>query len=348
MKNLYIADIKSRNINGTSQGHYFSIAENYCDIFKDSCNVFVTGGPVYSKKFRNIFKLRYDTFESSSTLKNKLKIIRNMFDLFYGKRKNDIIVIQSSASATALLGIVLFKSRRCKTYMIQYNTELVSSYIKRLLYTLAKAKIDGIICPSKKIGEIYGLPYCVVPDYIYIGTKAVNNISFENKKYDFSVLGLVCRDKGGIDVAKKFKETNYKILIAGKPENDEIKNEMQNICKDSPNITLKLDYLSEKEYDQSIKESKYCILNYSGAYSEHSSGVVFDILFKSIPIIGRQCKYLNFIKEYNLGILFDDITNFNPNSTMDSHKYQQYLCNISSYREKHKEYISHLKEFLNI
>ena len=349
MKTLYIADIKSQSINGASEGHYFPVAANYYTIFKNSCKTLIAGGPIYATKFAtNTYLLKYNTNEQDSIIKNKIKIFRNMMDLFSHKNENYIIIIQSSAVATALIGIALFKRSQSRIYMIQYNTECINSYFKRILFNIAKNKIDGIICPSKEIGEAYGIPFCVVPDYIYTNNKPTVFIPFTEKLYDFSVLGLICEDKGVIDVAKKFKNTKYKVLIAGKPQNENIKKELINICKNSPNIILKFSYLSEEEYDSSIKNSKYCILNYQGAYSEHSSGVVYDILFKGVPVIGRKCKYLNFIEKNNLGIIYDDIQNLNPDTILEPAKYDFFLHEITIYYQKHNKYISELKKFINI
>lgn len=42
-----------------------------------------------------------------------------------------------------------------------------------------------------------------------------------------------------------------------------------------------------------LEASKYAILNYSGEYSNRSSGVVFDTLFNGVPVIGKKCQYLS-------------------------------------------------------
>ncbi len=348
MKTLYIADVRSMNSNGTSRGHYFPVAENYYNIFKDSCKVYITGGPVYKNRFNEIYTLPYDTFENSSIFINKIKILKNMIELFKKKSENDIIIIQSSAVATALIGIFLFKHSKCKVYTIQYNTECTNSFTKKIIFKLASYKISGIICPDKTIGEAYKRPYCIVPDYIYTGNRTKNTLSFSERKYDFSLLGLICKDKGVTEVAQKLKNTPYQILIAGKPQSEEIRKELTEICKNASNIELKLEYLSDNEYDTAIKNSKYCILNYSGAYSEHSSGVVFDIIFRGTPVIGRKCKYLKFISDYKIGITFDYLDDFNPNELLTPAVHQKFTENIKNYYSVHKEYILSLKQYLNL
>ena len=303
---------------------------------------------MYTQRFNNLYQLKYNTSEKHSTIKNKIRIMCNMKQLFTHKDKNDIIIVQSSATATALIGIFLFKWNKSTVYTIQYNTECVNSFLKRTLFNLAKRKINGIICPSKEIGEAYGIPYCVVPDYIYTPSESQSQDANLQKKYDFSTLGIICKDKGTPAMAKRLKNTSYRVLIAGKPQNEDIKLEMEDICRDSPNITLYLNYLPENEYKRAIQESRYCILNYSGAYSEHSSGVVFDLLYQNIPIIARRCRFLQFIEDYQLGYLYNDIKDFNFKITEDKDRYQAFIENIKSYQKKQMDYILKLGYFLKI
>ena len=66
--------------------------------------------------------------------------------------------------------ILLFFHKKSKLFFIQYSLEGLRNRIGRIFFRLAKHKIDGIICPNEDVGNGYGLPYCVVPDYIYTGT----------------------------------------------------------------------------------------------------------------------------------------------------------------------------------
>ena len=260
---------------------------------------------------------------------------------------DDIIIMQSSAVATAYIGVALFKRPGTKLYMVQYNIEGLNTLLKRFLYSLAIKKIDGIICPQKRVGEAYRKPYCVVSDYIYTGMKKKEDIPYERKRYDFCVIGLISKDKGVLEVAECLKGTNYHVLIAGLPQSDEIRQALQKICSEAENIDLKLYYLSEDDYKKSILVSRYCILNYSGAYSKHSSGVVFDIIFRGIPVIGRDCEAMSFIKEYGLGEIITDFNDFDPSSVLDKKKYETYQVNIQRYFELHRQYISDIKDFVS-
>lgn len=50
MKRLILADVKSLNIKGKSIGHYFTLAQNYIDLFGDYCQVKIAGGPIYKTR----------------------------------------------------------------------------------------------------------------------------------------------------------------------------------------------------------------------------------------------------------------------------------------------------------
>lgn len=329
-RRVIIADIRSMTVDGKAVGHYFSVAANYLDIFQKSCDVMVAGGPVFEQKFSDLIRLPYDTDEKLSVTENKKRVFCNIRQLFT-ECANDIIVLQCSAVATAYLGIFLYKPSTCKVFLIQYNTLGIDSFLKKTLFCLAKNKIDGIVCPNDAIGSAYGLPYCVVPDYIYTGEGLCADGSFESKKNDFGMFGLIVPDKGIIEAARFFAGSEYSVKIAGYPQDEQVKKELLDICRKGENIELNLGYLSEEEYISGIKNSRYCILNYSGAYSEHSSGVVFDILFNGVPVIGKKCRSLEFIEKNNIGLIYDDISDVRFETIMNPQVYETYLRNIEKY-----------------
>lgn len=346
-KTIIIADVRSFNVEGKAVGHYFTVASNYVDMFSDRCNVLVAGGPLYEKKFSNILRLDYDTSDVVAMLVNKKRVLSNIRQLFKVGNESTV-VLQCSAVATVYLGIVLFKPKNCRLYMIQYNTLGLDSIVKKFLYTLAKRKISGTICPQKEIGKAYGRPYCIVPDYIYTSKSEARKIPYAQKEYDFGMVGIIARDKGIIEAAQKLRNTKYRVLIAGFPQTPEIEQELREVCKNASNIELNLNYLSESEYQNSIYKSRYCILNYSGAYSEHSSGVVFDILFSGVPVIGRKCKSLDFISTNRLGYIFDDIEEWDPELVMSKEFYLTYQENINQYYKQHEIFKENLAAFLDI
>lgn len=345
---VLIIDPASYSINGTSRGHYLAVANNLYNVLKKTFDVKIVGGSIYKSKFENDFiLLKHNASNGYNTMRNKIYIllnIRQLFKLING----DTIIWQSSSVVTSYIGIWLFGSRSCKLFMIQYNTKSISSFGTRLLYKMVKHKISGVICTLDKIGQAYALPFCVTPDYIYNNEEKTREIiPYIEREYDFCMVGIICDDKGVVEVAEKMRNTNFKVIIAGKPETVQITDKLHEICDKSHNISMKLEYISDEEYDYYIRNSRYCILNYKAAYSEHTSGVVYDVLFRGTPIIGSNCKAFYFVEKYKVGNIFKTLELWNPDDVLTPILYDEYLENIKSYYLVHKKYAQNLCEFIN-
>lgn len=347
MSRVIIADVKSHVQGDTFRGHGRAVAEHYLNVFRGTADVHVAGGPVYRRFFEDVVPLPFNSEEASSPLKNKWRVMRNLFSLFCQCRK-DTIIIQSCAVVTAFLGIALFKRKETRVFMIQYDRDGVSSRLKRFLFRLAKPKISGIICPNIDVGEAYGLPYCVVPDYIYTEEASQEGfVPYAQRQYDFCMLGLIWRSKGFVEAARLLAGTPYKVLIAGMPSQEEgLREELKEICDAAENVELHMRYLAADEYDAYIRQSRYCILNYSECYSQKSSGVVFDFLFRGVPVIGSKCRTLRFIEENAIGRTYDDIRDFRPNEVLQETIHQNFLKALQTYYQKHLEYRNQLIHFV--
>ena len=72
-KRIIVADICSMVIDGNAVGHYFTVAQNYLDLFKSACNVKIAGGPVYKDKFKeeDLLWLDYNAESNCSSIENK-------------------------------------------------------------------------------------------------------------------------------------------------------------------------------------------------------------------------------------------------------------------------------------
>lgn len=344
---IIIADILSNTINGKQTGHYFALARNYLEIFGDGCKV--AGGPVYKSAFqeKELIVLPYNNIDDDSVLRIRLRTFANARRLF-NDANGDIIVLQQCTTITTFLCVLLFYRQRArsKLFFIQYNKSGLRQWVGRLLFNLVKNKIDGIICPNEGVGESYGLPYCVVPDYIYTGSNTTQTIGYSSKPYDFCMIGRISEEKGIIEAARRFARTPYKVLIAGRPNTEELGSKLQGICDGASNIILKMDFLSDEDFSLCLENSKYAILNYQGEYSQRSSGVVYDTLFAGVPVVGCKCKALNFVEMYGMGYLYDDIIKFNPTDVLSEEKYRIYQQRISDYRLTHQLHKGRLREFL--
>lgn len=348
MKNLIIADVHSNNNNGICTGHYIPLARMYYVMFKSFVNIKISSGPIYLKSFSKdlVIQLPYDMIAGDSFIVNRMKALVNSYNL-YKKVKGDTIILQDGRPVTNHTGIALFYHKKSKLFLIKYTTNGLHSFFGRMLWAFIKNRVDGVICPNNEVGKAFGLPYCVVPDYIYTGDIKQCPISYADKKFDFCVVGRLNKDKGVVQTVKKLAETKFKTLIAGQADKD-YEQEIIDACHGADNIELRLGYVSDADYNNYINYSRYCILNYQGEYSNRSSGVVFDIIFSGVPVVGNLCKALDFIEENRIGHIYDDLNTFDAEMLFDENLYSTYLENINLYRQKHKDYLKKLVAFVGV
>lgn len=349
MKRLIIADVKSNNNKGKSTGHYFAVAQNYLDLYSDCCEVKIAGGPIFKTHFdeKDMFLLPYDFIPSVNWLKSKWRVLKNCKYLFKNAQPDDIIVIQQSGLSTAIMGIALFAKKKSNVYVIAYDTDAVTSSIKRLIYKLAKHKIKGLLCPHKHVADAYAIPSCIVTDYIYAKQITKSAVTFENKKYDIAIVGRIRSGKGVVEAAQYLAKTSLRVLIAGSGDEEMIK-QIYAICEQSSNIELCIEYLSEAKYAEDIRSARFCLLNYHDTYEDRSSGVVLDIIFNGTPILGRRCSALEFIEKENLGFLFDNIEEIDNGIINNQKQYISFLKSIDNYIIKQKLYRKNVIEFLGL
>ena len=347
---LIIADIHSNNIRGVCSGHYYTVAQNYKDLFGDVCEVKLASGPIYLKNFNQeeMIMLPFDHIAGEPLWKKVVKEVINLRTLLKKTSKDDIIVIQQGAPLSMILGLSLFYRGNRKLFQIQYSNQPMQSRIRRFFYRhFVQKKLTGTICPTDELGKLYGTSYIVIPDYVYIDKPQVgDDISYEKKQYDFCVVGRLNPDKGVVDVIKQLGGSKYKVLIAGRPESEAFEEKMIEHCKGCSNIELRLGYVPDNEYISHIKNSKYCILNYQAEYARRSSGVIFDILFNGTPVIARRCEALSVIEEFNAGYVVDDISSFNPQEVLSEEIHTEYKNGIFKYMKKHREYAKQLKSYV--
>ena len=138
------------------------------------------------------------------------------------------------------------------------------------------------------------------------------------------------------------------MIIGGKPSSVQIGEELQKVCRGAENISLHLGFVSNDNYDRWIYESRYCMLNYQGTYSERSSGVVLDVLFRGVPVVGHRCFATLFVENEGCGFLFDDVNSFTPADVLTEQKYIGFLGGIRSYLAKQKQYRRNVLDFFEL
>lgn len=345
MKNkVVIADISSIKMNSTIYGHYGKVARMYLNLLgKNAC---AAGGPVYKNRFADSERvdLPYD-FDLSAVNSKKERLLFKLHSIINGIHlfktvKNSVIVCQPYSFMSWMAAILLTKKRN-KIYLIEYRDEL-DKKINRVLFKLAKRKIDGVLCPNDRVGRIFGLPYLVLTDYIY--DKETLPAHSENAKYDFGVIGIMSRDKDVSDVVKTFNGTDYKVLIAG-----HFGGRKDEVCGQyTDNITVVDKYLTNEEYEQAFADSDCIILPYGDAYKNQSSGVIFDVLFRAKPVITKDFDSFRFVKDSGAGVLYKHtLAELDFKKVTSKENKDKMYANVCRFIEQNKAQKEKLAQFLD-
>lgn len=349
MKKLVVADILSASTNGKLEGHYSTVAQNYIDIFEGIYDVYVAGGPVYKGKFKRYIALPYDTKKDIPGFLNKVHALKNFWEVMKHE-KDSVIVFQCSAVVTIMLGLLLKSTKNKNVFLIQYDQQMISSKFKRMLLSMIRRKIGGIICPGKEIGVNLKINYCVVPDYIY--SPKNNSDIGESIEYDFGIYGILAQGKGVLEAANIIADTQYTLRIAGKigtlPEDKKMIEELFELSQKSNNIKLEIGYLSDNDYIKKIQETKYCILNYDQSYAMRSSGVIFDSLFNCRPVLAKKRKYAQFVEDECIGVVYSSLAEVNFSEVLSTNYYAELQNNIKRYLERQNKSKENLIAFLTI
>lgn len=343
MKCVYIADPISWTVSGKQTGHYRAVAKNYVAALSPFVGVVVAGGPAYKSVCDNVLILPHNQADEYGHLHNKLVALRNCRALFH-KTGGNPVVLQSVGFTTLLLGILLYASRKNRLFMIHYRPIESYGLLYRILWRFAKCKIRGVLSPTEEFGRTYDVPYIVVPDYFYVGTKQIRE--HINKIYDFVSVGIQHPDKGVLEFAKKVAGSRYTMLVAGTVPSMELKRNLESLAEKHSNIHLNLRYLAEDDYDRAVRSGRYAVMNYTDAYATHSSGVVFDFIYRGVPVVGRECTALQLISENRMGLLYRSLDKIDLDVAADDKVYAGFMDGIERYLKETNSYVESLVHFV--
>ena len=345
---IVVADINSWCVDGRSNGHYVPVAQNLMDVLCPSASrVTVAGGPVFRQYFSpdDLMLLPFDVHPNEFAICRKLKNMANFLSLYRRLDKGDIVVFQASAITAVYLGLLLFGRKSIRHFFIQYSTtEGLSSWIKRLLWRLAKKRVSGVLCTNEDIGVKFGIASCVVPDYI--AAHQPEGKPFEGFKYDFVFAGTITAKKGVVEGVESLAGKGFSVHVAGRSLDKKLTDKLKGLESECTNLSLKLGYLEPHDFDSAFRSAKMTVLNYTESYSQQSSGIVYDALFRFCPILGKRCRALKFIEDFGLGELYDDLSQVDAIQILAEDKQRKYRENIATYLEKHKEYADKLCAFV--
>lgn len=341
---LTIVDINSKNDNGRCTGHFVHVAGMFRKLFSAHVKTRIAGGPVYNHYFGpdELLPLPYDNIEGRWKPRAKWHTLRNCFAL--PNTPGNILLFQHAALSVALLWLALTRKRCAKIFLIVYYDTLNSPW-KRLVYRLAKPKIDGILCPGEEIGQRYERPFMVVPDYFYLPSEEPEVLPYEARAYDFCVVGLISKTKDVAGIIRKIRGTAHRLVVAGKCRDHEYAAQLQQLAAGADNIDLRLDYIPADEYGRLLAQSRYCLMNYTDDYAIRSSGVALDAVFHHTPVVGRQCGALQFIGERSLGFLYAGLEEFDPRSVLSKERFDHCRQGIDAFLQANRQAAGSLIDF---
>lgn len=350
MENVVIADITGLHKKENSFGHFFRVAKMFEEGLCQDYNVTIVGGPVYKGYSGNKEILNYDVdLQELQTTVGKVKAkIKEIFNgiAVLRRYKNSIIIFQDYSNTSMFLSICMQKTNSA-IYIIQYKSE-IDTGINSLLYRIGRRRISGVLCTQNEVGEKYGIPYLTMPDYIYTESNGAKKLeSNDAYLYDFGIFGIIRKGKDVVGVAKNFVGIKRRLLIAGSIQDKNMKESLEGLAEENENIIVLDRYLSEEDYSNMISATRCMILPYIDEYyNESSSGVVYDALFAKKPVITRKYEIFDFIRQYQMGILYDDLDDVDFSVVMQESEFLACQKNIEKYLSDNHAYILKLKRFI--
>lgn len=158
------------------------------------------------------------------------------------------------------------------------------SSIEAALLRWCDRKTDHFICLNVTTQVPEGKPHSVIlhghyrdrPDYQSTSPSEPNRLLY---------FGLIRPYKGIEDLISAFGSLgadDLNLRIVGKPQSDELANEIRSLCCDNPSISTKLAYVPDSELAEEIARSALVVLPYR---EMHNSGSVILALSMNRPVL---------------------------------------------------------------
>ena len=282
--------------------------EGFKIIFPDKINKFPSLFPI----FRSVF---------SSKAKN---LHMHWIDSFSGFRKKNMLV---SLLKSFLFVIDIFltksilKAKIIWTIHNKYTHECIHVHVERLIRKIFSNKVDAIIChcnqAKKEIQSEFGTPQnkiYVIPIGNYIDgykneiskEKALKDLNLKSEDLIFLSFGAIRPYKGIDKLIKSFKtiekKENIKLLIVGKPVNDQIKTDIIKSSKAFNNIKLQLEFIQDDDIQIYFNASDIVIFSFRKILS--SAGILLAMSFGK-PIIGPRLGCIIDVLDENGAFLYN-------------------------------------------
>lgn len=315
------------------------------NVLKDTFQIRLACSTEYQKYLSGDFLTVHSN--PSADQMNFLKRIRALANQFKTMRiilrhESDIIVLQAGFLPVILLTIGTIRKKYLinkKIYLTIYSDQIsgpgFKSWIKRVLFKLCKKRLAGIITGIDQLGQLYGVPALIIPDYF---GREVKEVPGQTKEfaYDVAMVGIISDEKDVEAVVDIFAGTELKVIIAGRFNSQErYRNLLKRLGKSS-NISILNGYLDEDEYLSIIRNSRYIILPYKSKRLQ-SSGVYYDSLLQLRPLLVSDAPFFADVEKNGIGYRYSTLPAQMYTFLTDQKKYVALQRNIYSYITKIQE-----------
>lgn len=243
---------------------------------------------------RNVFQLKtklihmhwvegYSGFSSKNKLSSRLKLLIFIIDIYSVK--------------------YLLKAKIVWTIHNLYSHECNYRKIEKLGRKIFSKKVDAIICHCKYAKKEFIKEFGALENKIHLikhgnfncyenqisKEKAREDLNFESKDFIYLIFGSIRPYKGTINLIESFKKLrknrNVKLLIVGKPINNQIKRDILNRIKNSPNIKFIFKFITEDQIQVYFKASDIIVYPFKKILT---SGGIFLAMSFGKPIIAPR------------------------------------------------------------
>lgn len=225
----------------------------------------------------------YSGFSSKNKISSFLKFVIFIFDINIVK--------------------YLLKAKIVWTIHNLYSHECTNQKFEKLGRKFFSKKVDAIIIHCKYAKEEFIKEFGALENKIHLikhgnfncyenqisKEKAREDLNFNSNNFIYLIFGSIRPYKGIINCIESFKKLrrnrNVKLLIAGKPINNQIKRDILNRIKNSPNINFISEFITEDQIQVYFKASDIIVYSFKKILT---SGGIFLAMSFGKPIIAPR------------------------------------------------------------